>query len=428
MSVLSIEPSPSGDMLAAVVGNRRDYELDIVLISARDGAGDPQPDQGLRQGSRLRVHRDDRRPARQPRAVDRLVAGRRAHRLLRAHREVEDADHPERRLRQDRRAHRPEDGRRPGVAVVQPGRPQSGILRRSRTAITDIFTVDLETGEVDERDEGRRSPTTRRRSRPTASRSSTPARVGGNDKLFRSTSATGEKKQLTFGAHDDTAAKFYRRPHAGVHVDGDRSERRASGAEVARNGNIPNVWTLDLNNERAASSDRHGHRQRLAGGDPRRLGRRGLGSSRTTRARTASTSSTATGRSRPWSRTTSASPAPIFDFTPPLSHTLVRDNIHKKGRFEKMSLAGRPPVGLGVTSGGNIYGNTQITFTDVLGDKQISFYAQSISQYRTMAFTLREHRAPAASTRCRASRRTCSITGSTSECHLRSAAGAVHRS
>ncbi|HET9371915.1 MAG TPA: hypothetical protein VFO19_16765, partial [Vicinamibacterales bacterium] len=80
-------------------------------------------------------------------------------------------------------------------------------------------------------------------------------------------------------------------------------------------------------------------------------------------------------------------PSPVIDFTAPLSHTLLRDNIHKKGAFEKMSLAGRPPVGLGVTSGGNFYGNTEITFTDVLGDKQISFFAQSVSQYRTTAFT-----------------------------------------
>ncbi len=77
----------------------------------------------------------------------------------------------------------------------------------------------------------------------------------------------------------------------------------------------------------------------------------------------------------------------MIDFTAPLSHTLLRDNIHKKGAFEKMSLAGRPPVSLGVTSGGNFYGNTQVTFTDVLGDKQVSFFAQSVSQYRTTAFT-----------------------------------------
>src|SRR5688572_29236993 len=37
VSVASIEPSPSGDMLAAVVGNADDQELDILLMSARDG-------------------------------------------------------------------------------------------------------------------------------------------------------------------------------------------------------------------------------------------------------------------------------------------------------------------------------------------------------------------------------------------------------
>ena len=36
-NVLSIEPSPSGDLLAAMTGNGRDRELDIVLISTRDG-------------------------------------------------------------------------------------------------------------------------------------------------------------------------------------------------------------------------------------------------------------------------------------------------------------------------------------------------------------------------------------------------------
>jgi hypothetical protein len=36
-SVLSVEPSPSGDLIAAFTGNRRDGELDIVLLSAKDG-------------------------------------------------------------------------------------------------------------------------------------------------------------------------------------------------------------------------------------------------------------------------------------------------------------------------------------------------------------------------------------------------------
>src|SRR5690606_38827836 len=80
-------------------------------------------------------------------------------------------------------------------------------------------------------------------------------------------------------------------------------------------------------------------------------------------------------------------PGPIFDFTAPISHTLERDNIHKKGTWERMTLAGRPPLNLGITSNNNLYGNTQITFTDVLGDKEVSFYAQSIAQYRTTALT-----------------------------------------
>ncbi len=123
--------------------------------------------------------------------------------------------------------------------------------------------------------------------------------------------------------------------------------------------------------------------------------------------------SRATSRSRRSRRATSASPGPIIDFTPPLSHTLVRDNIHKKGAFEKMSLAGRPPVGLGVTSGGNFYGNTQITFTDVLGDKQISFYAQSVVAVPDDGVHVRRTSSAGCSTRCRASRRISSTTART---------------
>ena len=37
-SAVSIEPSPSGDLIAMVTGNRRDREMDIVLLSATDGS------------------------------------------------------------------------------------------------------------------------------------------------------------------------------------------------------------------------------------------------------------------------------------------------------------------------------------------------------------------------------------------------------
>jgi hypothetical protein len=78
-------------------------------------------------------------------------------------------------------------------------------------------------------------------------------------------------------------------------------------------------------------------------------------------------------------------PAPTIPFQPPLQHTLVQSNIKKKGTFEKMFLEGRPPVALGVTSGGDVFGGTQVTFTDVLGDKQFNLFASSVSQYRTIS-------------------------------------------
>ena len=44
-------------------------------------------------------------------------------------------------------------------------------------------------------------------------------------------------------------------------------------------------------------------------------------------------------------------------------------------------------MSLGVTSGGDVFGGTQVTFTDVLGDQQFSMLVASVSQYRTMSFS-----------------------------------------
>src|SRR3954465_13169314 len=37
VSVVSVEPSPSGDLMAVAAGNRKDQELDIILLSTKDG-------------------------------------------------------------------------------------------------------------------------------------------------------------------------------------------------------------------------------------------------------------------------------------------------------------------------------------------------------------------------------------------------------
>ena len=200
------------------------------------------------------------------------------------------------------------------------------------------------------------------------------ARVSGNDKLFRLDLATGKKTQLTFGTHDDGGAQF---------IDADTivfpstavDPNQPIDPEVARNGNIYNIWTLNLKN-----------------GELKQY------------------TDTLTGN---------VSPIVLRDQKPPKiafvtyykgeygihtlpreeplhtvaivglrvagsdhrlqaaaqSHTLVQSNIHKKGTFEKLFLEGRPPVALGVTSGGDLFGGTEVTFSDVLGDKQFNMFA-----------------------------------------------------
>ena len=49
-----------------------------------------------------------------------------------------------------------------------------------------------------------------------------------------------------------------------------------------------------------------------------------------------------------------------------------------------MFLDGRPPINVGMTSGGDLFGGTAVSFTDVLGDRRVDVYVGSMSQYRSL--------------------------------------------
>jgi hypothetical protein len=70
------------------------------------------------------------------------------------------------------------------------------------------------------------------------------------------------------------------------------------------------------------------------------------------------------------------------DYEPDVNHQIVEENKRKKGTFEKLYLEGRPPLNIGVTSGGDFFGGTAIALTDVLGDQNFSFTALSVAQFR----------------------------------------------
>ena len=256
-----------------------------------------------------------------------------------------------------------------------------------RNAVADIFTIDLESGEIKDitNDQfGDYGPTWT----PDGKSIIYIARVSGNDKLFRVDLAHPEKKtQLTFGTHDDGAAQF---------VDADTivfpstavDPNQPINPEVSKNGNIYNIWTLNLkSNELKQYTDAlGGNVSPVVFKDEDKAQRVGF----ITYYKGEYGIHTVGAQKEPLHTVASAdfgSPGPIVDFVPPISHTLVKANQRAKGRFEKLFLEGRPPVNVGVTSGGDIFGGTAVTFTDVLGDQQFNIYAESVSQYRTLSFS-----------------------------------------
>lgn len=382
-NALSVEPSPSGDVLAIVSGNRRDQEADIVLVSSKDGSVIRNLTSGFDQnrgfdyivtpGDRWNTvpwlswgPRGDRLAyfvrAEKSRTLilQNVVSGRIEQRI--PMRSVDDPESPD----------ISPDGRRVAFSALQGG-------------VGDIYAVDLETQTITNltndafADSG---PTWA----PDGASLVYVARVSGNEKLFRLDVASGRKTQITFGTHDDAAAQFLD-DHTLVFPSTALSPTAAITPDVARNGNIYNIWTLDLatgelrqltdtmgGNTSAVVLNRDGGAHQIAFvsyyKDDYELH--------------------ALDKREPIAEAKSedfGSPGPIIDFQAPLTHTLIRDNIRTKKTFEKMFLEGRPPINVGITSGGDVFGGTAITFTDVLGDQQFNLYAASISQYRTLSLS-----------------------------------------
>ena len=383
VAAISIEPSPSGDLLAAVVANARDQELDIVLLSARDGqvvknlTSGFDKDRGFEYISTSGGLRGNLVPyiswapvgdrlayfARTEKGktliVQNVVSGR-----IEARVKLETIDGPE------SPAFSP-DGRRVAFAGMAGG-------------YTDIYIVDLESGKLENVTKDATADYAPSFS-PDGRTLVYTARTGGNDKLFSLVLASGQKKQLTFGSHDDTGARYYD-DHTIVFSSTAVDPAVPMPAEVARNANVPNVWTLDINSNQL---------QQLTDSmtgivSPVVLRQTGALRVAFVTYYKGENGIHTISRDKPIATVASedfGGPGPNFEFTAPLSHTLVRDNVRKKGRFEGMQLAGRPPLNLGVSNSGTVYGNTQVTFTDIVGDKEVSFYAESVAQYRTTALT-----------------------------------------
>jgi hypothetical protein len=381
-NALSVEPSPSGELFAIVTGNSRDQEADIVLVSARDGREIANLTKGFDQsmgfefivtpggrwntvpwvswsGSGDRLAYFVRNEKSRTLIVQDVLEGEIVQRY--AMRTVDDPESP------DFSA----DGRKIAFAALRDG-------------IGDIFVLDLETGGVENvtRDSFADSGPTWA---PDGRSIVYVGRVSGNEKLFRIDLETRERTQLTFGTHDDAAAQFVDQDTL-VFASTAMDPAEPIEPEVARDGNIYNIWTLSLKDGRLRQ-----YTDTLGGTFSTVVVKDETGSPRVA---FISYYKTEWGlhmleRGEPVATALAADfggPTEI-DFQPPLSHTIVEDNVRTKGTFENMYMDGRPPVNVGVTSGGDIFGGSAMTVSDVLGDQQFSFYAASVSRYRTMSLS-----------------------------------------
>ena len=148
------------------------------------------------------------------------------------------------------------------------------------------------------------------------------------------------------------------RRHAGVLVDGHRSRQADRRPKTRATATSTTSGRSSLKTgELRQYTDALG--QPVDGRAEGRRRRTRWRSSPTTRATTAAHARAAASRSPRPPRPTSASPGRSSTSRRRSSHTLVKANQKKKGTFEKMFLDGRPPVNVGVTSGGDFFGGTR---------------------------------------------------------------------
>ena len=202
----------------------------------------PQPDERLRQGSRLRSHRVQNGERFEMPWMSWSPKGDRLAYFVRTEKErtliiqnVLTADI---------------ELRIPMKSVDEPESPsfapdgKTVAFAALRNAVSDIYTVDLDSKKVanltndDFADAGPSFS-------PDGKFLIYNARVSGNQKLFRLDLDTMKKTQLTFGTVDETAVQFIDNQTI-VFASTATDPNIPLEPEVARNGNIYNIWTLDL--------------------------------------------------------------------------------------------------------------------------------------------------------------------------------------
>lgn len=389
-AVYSVEPSPSGDLLAGVVSNRHDQEADVILFSAKDGKVVANLTPGFDKDMgwdylSVSAERFNTVPW-----LSWAPGGDRLAYFVRTGgiRTLIIQDIVNKKILQR-------------IPIKTLGSPESPCFSpdgrhvafsAEQSAVANIYELDLQTGQITNLTHEALDDYAPVYS-PDGKSIVYLTRVSSAYKLFQLDRATGAKKQLTFGTADEASASFLD-ANTIVFSSTATDPRKPLPPDVARNGEIYNIWTLNLQTgELQQYTDTEGanlsavvlkgDHAGVAGGN---IGDRiafvtyykmGYGLHTIEPKTPMVTASTAD----------FGAPGPLINFQAPMTHTLVEGNAKKKGTFGKLYLEGRPPVNVGVTSGGDVFGGTSVSFGDVLGDHQMNLFAASVAQYRQLAFS-----------------------------------------
>jgi len=361
--VLAMSPSPSGDLVAAIVGNRNEGEADLVLLSSRDG----QVLRNLTKGytdafENITFH-------------DRFVAGRNIS-------FAPQGDHVAVFARKGKRRSlyliSPLSGsisRRIPIQLDEAQAPcllpdgRHALFSALKDGVSDIYLLDLETGVTKNLTQDSFADDNPQIS-PDGTLVVYNRRVSGYEKVYVFPLGDPSRKtQLTFGAFDDEAPSFS--------ADGKRVFYSSS-----EDDEIPNLRSLDM------STGAIKQYTDVLGGNmvPAVLpgkGQERLGFITYFKGRFHFQALETHDPVKEVEQDVQVADASIIDFQPDIQHQVLPENKRKKGLFEKLFLEGRPPLNVGVTSSGDFFGGSQAALSDVLGDQNFIFTASSVREFRS---------------------------------------------
>jgi Tol biopolymer transport system component len=362
--VFGFAPSPSGEVIAAFSGNRSEGELDLLLLSAHDGAVIRNLTKGFTNKFEEVTYNDDfvagRTVSFDPHGDTIAFFARKGKRRSLYLASALNGDIVKRYPIREDQAQAPcllPDGRHALYAATKDG-------------IADIFELDLETGESKNLTDDAYHDNDPQAS-PDGKLVVYSRRISGHTKIMlMALDDPSHRTQLTFGAHSDNAPTF-------------SSDGNLVYFSSTEDDDIPNLRSLDLRTGAVRQyTDALGGNMAPAvlpgkGGERLAFISYFKGEYRLQAIDTTEPIKEVEQEAK------MASEEETIDFQPDVTHEVVPENKRKKRTFEKLFLEGRPPLNVGVTSGGDFFGGSQIALADVLGDHNFTATALSVQEFRS---------------------------------------------